>query len=77
MTKKKTWEEKLYDNKNLPKVEKLTGKMAKKWGEGTIAIPSPIEVDEIMRKVPKVNLLPLMEYVKELLKSMVQQLAVQ
>jgi alkylated DNA nucleotide flippase Atl1 len=57
MTKKKTWKEKLYDNKDLPKVEKLTGKMAKKWGEGTIAIPSPIEVDEIMRKVPKGKLI--------------------
>lgn len=43
----------MYDSKDLPKVRKLTGKMAEKWGEGTIAIPAPIEVYELMRKVPK------------------------
>jgi alkylated DNA nucleotide flippase Atl1 len=50
--KKKTWKEKLEDSNGLPKVEPITGKMSKKWGEGTVAIPSPKEVDEIMRKVP-------------------------
>ena len=51
--KHKTWNEKLHDSKGLPKVERLTGKMISKWGAGTIAIPSPLEVDCIMRKVPK------------------------
>jgi alkylated DNA nucleotide flippase Atl1 len=50
--KKKTWKEKLYDNKDLPKVEKIKKPQEKKWGKGTIAIPSPLEVDEIMRKIP-------------------------
>lgn len=49
---KKSWLEKLHDAKDLPKVEKLTGKMTKRWGKGTIVIPAPIEVDEIMRRVP-------------------------
>jgi hypothetical protein len=53
MKSKKTWNEKLHDSKGLPKVEKLKGKLAKKWGAETLAIPAPIEVDEIMRKVPK------------------------
>jgi alkylated DNA nucleotide flippase Atl1 len=51
-TKKTTWVEKLNDSKGLPKVEKITDKMSKRWGTGTVVIPAPIEVDEIMRKVP-------------------------
>ncbi len=53
MPKKKTsCVEKLYDSKGLPKVEKITEKLSKRWGTGTIVIPAPIEVDELMRKVP-------------------------
>ena len=51
-TKKTTWSEKLNDSKGLPKVEKITDKMSKRWGTGTVVIPAPIEVDEIMRKIP-------------------------
>jgi predicted GIY-YIG superfamily endonuclease/alkylated DNA nucleotide flippase Atl1 len=51
-TKKPSWCERLNDNKGLPKVEEITPKMSKKWGTGTIVIPAPIEVDEIMRQVP-------------------------
>ena len=61
MAKKKTWSEKLKENKGLPKVQKITGKMSKKWGEGTMVIPSPIEVDELMRKVPKGKLITINE----------------
>ena len=50
---RKSWQEKLLDSKGLPKVEKITDKMSKRWGTGTVVIPAPIEVDEIMRKVPK------------------------
>ncbi len=50
---KKTWREKLADNKGLPKVIRIEGKMSKRWGEGTVVIPAPLEVDELMRKVPK------------------------
>jgi alkylated DNA nucleotide flippase Atl1 len=52
MAKKQTWNQKLNDNKGLPKVEKITEAMSKRWGRGTVVIPAPIEVDEIMRKVP-------------------------
>lgn len=51
--RKKSWSEKLKDSKGLPKVERITGKMSKRWGTGTIVIPAPMEVDEMMRKVPK------------------------
>jgi hypothetical protein len=47
-----SWSEKLHDNKGLPKVEKITDKMSKIWGTGTVVIPAPIDVDELMRKVP-------------------------
>jgi alkylated DNA nucleotide flippase Atl1 len=53
MAKKKSWSEKLHDNKGLPKVEKITDKMSKRWGTGTVVIPAPLDVDEIMRKVPE------------------------
>jgi len=53
MAKKKSWGEKLADSKELPKVVTITEKMSKRWGTGTVVIPAPIEVDEIMKKVPK------------------------
>lgn len=53
--KKTTWVEKLNDSKGLPKVEKISDKLSKRWGTGTIVIPAPIEVDEQMRKVPAKN----------------------
>ncbi|MCK4590467.1 MAG: MGMT family protein, partial [Candidatus Latescibacteria bacterium] len=49
----KSWREKLADSKDLPKVEVITEKMSKRWGTGTVVIPSPKEVDEIMKKVPQ------------------------
>jgi hypothetical protein len=39
-TKKKSWTEKLADSKGLPKVEKITGKMSKRWGTDTVVIPA-------------------------------------
>ena len=61
MRPKKSWREKLADTKGLPRVEKITEKMSKKWGEGTVVIPSPLEVDEIMKKVPKGKLITINE----------------
>jgi hypothetical protein len=52
MSRRKTWREKLADSKGLPKVEPITGRMTQRWGEGTVAIPAPLEVDAIMRQVP-------------------------
>ena len=53
MKRKKTWREKLADNKGLPKIGRVEGKMTTRWGEGTMVIPAPIEVKELMDKVPK------------------------
>jgi len=57
MIKQKNWVEKLKNNKGLPKVVKITGKMSKRWGTGSVAIPAPMEVNEIMKKVPKGKLI--------------------
>jgi len=51
--KKKSAIEKLHESHGLPKVEKITGKISKKWGEGTVVIPTPIEVNKLIAKVPK------------------------
>ncbi len=54
---KKSWREKLNNDHGLPKVEIINGKMSRRWGTGTVVIPAPREVDEIMRKVPKGKLI--------------------
>lgn len=53
MKTRKSWQEKLADSKDLPKVVEITGKMSQRWGTGTVVIPAPKEVDEIMQKVPQ------------------------
>ncbi len=60
-TKKKTWGQKLADSKDLPKVVEVTGKMTKRWGEGTFVIPAPLEVDALMRRVRKGRLVTINE----------------
>lgn len=61
MKKKTTWQEKLVDSKDLPRVEKIDEKKSKRWGTGTFVIPAPIEVDAIMKKVPKGRLITINE----------------
>jgi len=53
MRHRKSWHEKLADSKGLPKVERIAESMSARWGKGTIVIPAPIEVDEMMKRVPK------------------------
>ncbi len=57
---KKSWQEKLKNSKDLPKVVKVTPKMAGRFGTklgDTVVIPAPIEVNDIMKKVPKGKLI--------------------
>jgi alkylated DNA nucleotide flippase Atl1 len=61
MGRKKTWREKLGNSKDLPRVEVITDKMSKRWGSGTVVIPAPKEVDEIMKQVPKGKLVTINE----------------
>ncbi|MGC3970220.1 MAG: MGMT family protein [Pirellulales bacterium] len=48
---KKSWRAKLLDDKDLPKVAVIDGKLSKRWGSGTMVIPAPREVDALMRRV--------------------------
>ena len=50
--KKKTFTEKMNNDKDLPRVIEINEKMSKRWGTGTCVIPAPREVNEIMRMVP-------------------------
>jgi len=61
MPGKKSWCEKLLDSKDFPRVVKITRKMSKRWGTGTVVIPAPMEVDEIMRSVPEGRLITINE----------------
>lgn len=57
MPKRKSWREKLADSKGLPKVGRISGKMTRRWGIGTMVVPAPLEVDAIMRRVPRGKLI--------------------
>ena len=61
MKTRKSWNEKLLDDKGLPKVAKIEGKMTKRWGTGRMVIPAPIEVKELMDRVPKGKLVTINE----------------
>jgi alkylated DNA nucleotide flippase Atl1 len=72
--KKKTWVEKLKDSKNLPKMLTFEqnfpcGKALESWGATTgdsVVLAPPIEVDEIMRKVPEGRVITLKEICRKL-----------
>jgi hypothetical protein len=52
--KRKTWSEKLHDNKGLPKIVRQDERQKEKWiNAETMVVPAPEEVDEIMRSVPE------------------------
>jgi hypothetical protein len=53
VSKRKSWREKLEESRDLPKVERITAKKSSRWGKGTYVVPAPMEVDELMRRVPK------------------------
>jgi hypothetical protein len=51
--RRKTWREKLHEDKGFPRVFKIDAKRQKTWGDGTCVIPAPTEVDALMRRVPR------------------------
>src|ERR1039457_3654808 len=50
MNTRKSWREKM-DNPNLPKVAPVPPKMQKRFGTGAMLIPSPRQVDALIRTV--------------------------
>jgi len=74
--RKKSWTEKLQDSKKFPKTLKFDpkfpcGKALQKMGAkpgDTVVLAAPIEVDEIMKNVPKGKLITINEICKKLAK---------
>jgi len=56
-----SWSEKLDQSKGLPKVVPIGPTMSKRWGEGTVVVPAPREVDAIMKSVPAGKLITIQE----------------
>jgi hypothetical protein len=75
--KKKTWTEKLNDSKKFPKILGFErnfpcGKALEKWGAkpgDPVVLTPPIEVDELMKKVPKGKLISIYEICNHLAKK--------
>lgn len=63
---RKSWQEKLADNKGHPTVFEISDKQSERWGSGTCVIPSPAEVNELMRRVPRGKLTTIEEMRKAL-----------
>lgn len=53
MSTRKGWRDRLAGYPNLPNVKAIPPAMRARHGEGTIATPSPAEVEEAMRGVPE------------------------
>ncbi|MGJ7602980.1 6-O-methylguanine DNA methyltransferase [Variovorax sp. LT1R20] len=60
MSMKKSWRDRLASYPHLPNVKEIPAPMRKRHGEGTIATPSPREVEEAMRGVPEGRLATVM-----------------
>jgi hypothetical protein len=52
MKTRKSWREKM-DNPNLPKLVAIPPRMQKRFGTGTMLVPSPREVEALIRNVRK------------------------
>jgi hypothetical protein len=69
---KMSWREKLETQgkrNNLPRVVEITPDMSQRWGTGTVVIPDPMEVNEIMRSVPKGKLITINQIRERLAKK--------
>lgn len=53
MGTRKTWTEKLADDKNLPLIKAIPERMVKRSGPGSMVIPAPREVDQAIKAVKR------------------------
>jgi len=59
----------LHDSKDLPKVVKLKEPASIHWHGETMAIPAPLEVDAVMRRVPTGKLITIAEIRQQIAKK--------
>lgn len=50
---RRSWNEKLNDSKDLPRVIQIPPESELRWGRGSMVIPAPMEVDEAIRGVAR------------------------
>ena len=55
--------EKLFKKTDLPKIKTIPKYLNKSWGKGKFVMPSPLEVNTIMKKVPKGKLTTINEII--------------
>ncbi|MDQ0082092.1 alkylated DNA nucleotide flippase Atl1 [Variovorax boronicumulans] len=60
MSPKKSWRDRLASYPHLPNVKEIPAAMCSRRGEGTIATPSPREVEAAMRSIPEGRLATVM-----------------
>ena len=51
------YRKRLNDNKDFPKIKTIPKKLEKSWGIGKFVMPTPLEVNDLMKKVPKGKLM--------------------
>ena len=69
MTRKRTFREKLADDKDFPRVQELSGGMEQRWGSGTIVLPAVSEVKALMQRVPRGKILTINQIRETLARS--------
>ena len=51
------YRKRLNDKKDFPKIKIIPKKLEKSWGIGKFVMPTPLEVNDLMKKVPKGKLM--------------------
>jgi alkylated DNA nucleotide flippase Atl1 len=69
MRVKKNWQEKLDSDHGLPEVKPIPVRMRKRFGKGTIVVPTPREVDSIIARVPKGKLITIQQIADRIAKT--------
>jgi alkylated DNA nucleotide flippase Atl1 len=65
MKTRKTWREKLEITKER-KIVDVPTHLKRQWGEGKLLIPTPLDVDAVIRKIPEGRVMTIGELRKEL-----------
>jgi hypothetical protein len=61
MKTRKSWRDKLADDKDLPKVIQIAPAQQARWKGATLVVPAPREVDGLMQKITKGRLVTINE----------------
>lgn len=61
MKARKSWREKLSDDKDQPKIIQIAPADQARWKGATLVVPAPREVDGLMQKIPKGKLITINE----------------